>query len=717
MPEPTKAFAYSLVVMSLCSLSALGDGSATWTGASSSDFYDAGNWSGATGGNPAGVPNGHATFNGGLNTTIERTSGTYNYIFGLFFTNVLGTDEEFTIGLSPSSGVAFNWGGPTIQTSAVTDGGSLTDVINSNINLNGGNVGQRTKVVNTGLDHNLLFNGVIAGGNTTDYSFTKNGVGTMTLSGLNTYDVVTTVSNGTLEITNKDGFGTTSAGTVVENGATARLNLAKQASGESFTINGAGFGGGGALNVIDSGITGSITLASDSSISVTTRFDHGGTIEGSGFTLTKLGSGSMVRGSAFNASHLIVDEGQYVATGAAAIVGGSGTSITVNSGAELNLWANLSVTSDANLLLNDGSTYAVTSSGESVSSINGSMVLNGSVDFNNWSQKHTVHSDLSGAGGVTLKSINNNQDYAQYTFSGDNSYTGSTTVGTGSAGVGKMTLKAGSSTALSSNSAFTVTANSTLALDGNSNSVGSLAGAGTVENANASAATLSAGGDNTSTTFSGLLQDGIGGGALSLTKSGNGALTLSGANTYTGLTTVNGGTLLITGNNTAASGAVTVNSGGTLAGAGTAGVIGGDTAIAAGGAFSLVDGQVASLLTLSGELDISAVTTGALKFELDAGGASDVVALDNLIMSDLELSDFAFTDLGGTAAGTYTLFDANSITGGFGAGATGTLFGFDAELAQSGNNVVLNLTAVPEPSTALFSLLGISALVLRRRRD
>jgi autotransporter-associated beta strand protein len=60
-------------------------------------------------------------------------------------------------------------------------------------------------------------------------------------------------------------------------------------------------------------------------------------------------------------------------------------------------------------------------------------------------------------------------------------------------------------------------------------------------------------------TFSGMLE-----GALALTKSAAGALTLSNADAYTGATTVNAGTLLVNGSLSAS--AVTVNSGATLGG-------------------------------------------------------------------------------------------------------------------------------------------------------
>lgn len=65
---------------------------------------------------------------------------------------------------------------------------------------------------------------------------------------------------------------------------------------------------------------------------------------------------------------------------------------------------------------------------------------------------------------------------------------------------------------------------------------------------------LSVGSNNLSTSFSGVLQDGgaSGGTGASLTKIGTGTLTLSGANTYTGGTTVSAGALLV--NNTRGSG-------------------------------------------------------------------------------------------------------------------------------------------------------------------
>ena len=64
---------------------------------------------------------------------------------------------------------------------------------------------------------------------------------------------------------------------------------------------------------------------------------------------------------------------------------------------------------------------------------------------------------------------------------------------------------------------------------------------------------LTAGGDNSSQTFSGALLDGYG--MLGLVKAGTGSLTLSGSSIYSGGTTVSGGTLQL-GNGTTKNGSV-----------------------------------------------------------------------------------------------------------------------------------------------------------------
>jgi autotransporter-associated beta strand protein len=102
---------------------------------------------------------------------------------------------------------------------------------------------------------------------------------------------------------------------------------------------------------------------------------------------------------------------------------------------------------------------------------------------------------------------------------------------------------------------------------GNGVTIGSLEGNGVVF---LGGNNLTVGSNNLSTNFSGVLRNGNrfgpGAGAGSLTKIGPGTLTLSGANIYTGATTINAGKLTVDGSITSA---VTVNNGGTLGGSGT----------------------------------------------------------------------------------------------------------------------------------------------------
>ena len=133
-----------------------------------------------------------------------------------------------------------------------------------------------------------------------------------------------------------------------------------------------------------------------------------------------------------------------------------------------------------------------------------------------------------------------------WTLSGTNTYSGATTVSSG-------IIQAGSTTALSPNSAFTIASGKNLALNHFNNTIGSLAGAGSVTLGTAS---LTLGNDNSSsTTFSGVIS-GVGG---SINKTGSGTQTFSGNNTYSGTTTVTSGRLLLTNSTGSAAGSSSIN--------------------------------------------------------------------------------------------------------------------------------------------------------------
>src|SRR5262249_39282918 len=125
---------------------------------------------------------------------------------------------------------------------------------------------------------------------------------------------------------------------------------------------------------------------------------------------------------------------------------------------------------------------------------------------------------ITGAGSLTKT------DTGTLVLSGVNNYSGATTVNGG-------ILMAGAVNTLPFQTAFTVATGATFDLNNFTQSIGSLAGAGSVT---LGAGTLITGNDSTSTDFSGVI-NGLGG----LTKVGTGTQTLSGANTYTGATKLN----------------------------------------------------------------------------------------------------------------------------------------------------------------------------------
>ncbi len=135
------------------------------------------------------------------------------------------------------------------------------------------------------------------------------------------------------------------------------------------------------------------------------------------------------------------------------------------------------------------------------------------------------------------------------TLTGQNGYTGTTSLTAG-------TLALGAANALPTTTTLLTSAGSTLDLKGFDQTVGSISGAGAIV---IGSGTLTAG-NAASTTYSGVIS-GNGG----LTKEGTGTLTLQRANTYSGTTSVNVGTLTFFRSNAySAASLLLLGSGGTL---------------------------------------------------------------------------------------------------------------------------------------------------------
>ncbi len=272
---------------------------------------------------------------------------------------------------------------------------------------------------------------------------------------------------------------------------------------------------------------------------------------------------------------------------------------------------------------------------------------------------------ITGTGPLTLT---NNGASDNFRLTVANSYTGTTTV----SGTGRVRFDVNG--AVPTGSALTVDGS---ALFQAASTVGSLAGGGNVFMNGSN--TLTAGGDNTSTTFSGVYQDS--GGAAALTKVGSGTLTLSGANTYTGATTVNAGALSVTGSIASAvtvgpggtfegtgtvSGTATVNSGGTLAPGTSVGTLStGDVTLNSGSQYAVeISGSGSDLLNVTGTVGLGGSTLNVSLqggYVHSAGTIYTIVANDGFL--DPEVGTFAGLAEGATFSVGGHLFMISYIGG------------------------------------------------------
>ena len=160
-------------------------------------------------------------------------------------------------------------------------------------------------------------------------------------------------------------------------------------------------------------------------------------------------------------------------------------------------------------------------------------------------------------------------------------------------------------------------------------------------------------------------------------QEGPGTTVLSGANTYTGSTTVDVGTLAVTGSITSA---VLVNAGGVLAGSGTVG----STTINAGGL--LAPANPGGALTVQGNLVFA--TAGAYLVEIN-NNLSDRV---NVTGSAALAGNVDVALLGTSVSKQYTILNATGGTAGTFAGVNNLPTALAGNLGYEGTSVSLNLS-------------------------
>ena len=258
-------------------------------------------------------------------------------------------------GNSDSVGALTMTGGSvTTGAGTLTLGGDVTGNADASTATISGNLGlgaNRTFTLADGAAAtDMQVSAVVSGG----FTLTKDGAGTMVLSGANTYTGATTVSNGVLNIQNATGLGTTAAGTTVKSGAELQVQGTIAVSGEALTINGSGVSSGGALRNIsgNNSWSGGVTLGSASTIaSDSGTLTISGNITNGGFLTTVSGAGNVT------ASGVISGTAGLTKTGAGTLLlSGNNTftgALTVSAGT-LQLGASDRITDSVNVTLSGG---------------------------------------------------------------------------------------------------------------------------------------------------------------------------------------------------------------------------------------------------------------------------------------------------------------------------------------------------------------------------
>jgi len=446
--------------------------------------------------------------------------------------------------------------------------------------------------------------GVISG---TGGSLVKTGTGTLTLTGANIYTGGTTINGGALQLGNDSGVAGSILGTVTVNS-------------------------GGAFGVVNADTSG-ITSIMNNGIA---RFRNA----------TSAGSATITNNGVLAFFEASMAGSATIANGGDLLFFDTSTagSATITNGSVLT-FHDTSTAGSATITNNNDLRFYDTSAAGSATITNNSYLYfydastAGSATITNNNDLRFV--GTSTAGDATI----NNNSYLRFFGT---STAGSATITNNNDLLFFDTSTAGSA-AITNNAGGTVDFSFTIGPNGDNRiSAGSIAGAGDyVLGGNE----LTVGGNNLSTTVSGVIADGgaSGGTGASLVKTGTGTLTLTGTNTYAGGTTFAGGT-------------VSVSSDANL----------GD---AAGG-----------LIFNGGALQISGTTfnTTARTINLGAGGGTfDIAdAANNFILSQ-NLSGGALTKSG---AGTLTLTGTESFSGA--TVSAGTLV-FDAN-STAGNAVITN---------------------------
>ena len=607
----------------------------------------------------------------------------------------------------------------------IFNGGTLNTTADFTLGSNKGITMTGNGTINVNSSTTLTFDGII----TDSGNLTKSGAGTLVLGGSNQNDGAISINAGILEISNQYSLGTDTDGTTVANGATLKITDAVTIANEALILNGTGVSNAGALQTTHSSgtvlLTGSTTLGSDTTINVgngNLRFDQAIASGSDSYDVTFTGNGGEIR----TAGGININSGSVTMSASGTLFSETANSYsggtTISSGSLL-YGANDAFGTGA-ITMTGGKFYTTDATAYNINenlNIQGSIILGntGASNSTTFSGTNTLTGNASATiqSSVSMAAIDDGSNSYNFsklgsgtlTLTGSNGYDGTTTISAGT-----LTVTG----TLDDNTAVTVSSGATYDVDA-SDTISSLAGAGTIDIASSQTLTVGNSSDqeisgtitgsgafnkngtgkltlsgtgndvgsiiisNGTIEVSGLLNSGSYSGNITnrsaiifssssnqtisgniiregtLTKNGSGILTLSGTNNYAGATTINSGTLTVSGT-LSDSTAVTVASGAVYD------VDTSDTIASVGGAGNI---EIASSQTLtagdSNNKTLSGVISGSGGFT-KAGSGTQTLSGTNTYTG-------ATTINAGTLTVTGTLSDSTAVTV-----ASGAVYDVDA---------------------------------------